>query len=233
MATGLYCLQAPLLPWQQGSFAQTPLLPGNRAVLLARSPFSWQQGSFACRPLSYLGNRATMLFWDIGQSGSRYVSKENILKSVQIVSKMCPNCVQNVTKLCPKCVQIPPNVSTLCIIPGSPCQWRSEYFSRWHILDKFWTLCRRFKKCLKSVQKWHKFGYILDIKGTFGHNLDITWTPFGHCLDTLQVWTYFGHFLDTFWTYFGHFHIFGVQNLSIHTSFSKHQDLYTLRLTKI
>ena len=60
----------------------------------------------------------------------------------------------------------------------------------------------------------------MDIKGTFGHNLDITWTPFGHCLDTLQVWTYFGHFLDTFWTYFGHFHIFGVQNLSIHTSFS-------------
>ena len=97
----------------------------------------------------------------------------------------------------------------------------------WHILDKFWTLCRRLKKCLKSSKsvlkvskQWHWFGYILDIKGTFGHHLDVTWTPFGHYLDTLYVWTHFGHFLDTFWTYFGHFHIFCVQNLSIHTSLS-------------
>ena len=137
-----FCLLAPLVPWQQGSFACWPphalataqfclLAPsclGNRAALLARRPLSWldNRAALLAGPSHTLATGLPCCFGILVNQGLAMFLKKIFLK----VSKLCPNCVQNVTKLCPKCVQIPPNVSTLCIIPGSPCQWRSEYFSR-------------------------------------------------------------------------------------------------------
>ena len=54
--------------------------------------------------------------------------------------------------------------------------------------------------CQKCIQNMSK---LLEVKicPKYRHILDITWTPFAHDLDTLQVWTYFWHILDRFQTF--------------------------------
>ena len=73
-----------------------------------------------------------------------------------------------------------------------------------------------FQRHVQNVTKLSaKFGCILDTLVTFRHILVTFWTYLG-----------FGHILGKFWLHFGHISLFGVQNVTIPTSYWSTQRLY-------